>query len=106
MIQRMEDSPKPVVAAIHGSCLGGGSEVGPSTPRPCITITIIIPFLSLSVGLGSPWLSLQNSHQGSQDCHWSARGYAGPLARSWGHSEAAKIGLSIDYHHPLLKNYR
>lgn len=28
MIQRMEDSPKPVVAAIHGSCLGGGSEVG------------------------------------------------------------------------------
>ena len=31
MIQRMEDSPKPVVAAIHGSCLGGGSEVGPFT---------------------------------------------------------------------------
>lgn len=27
MIQRMEDSHKPVVAAIHGSCLGGGSEV-------------------------------------------------------------------------------
>ena len=27
MIQKMEDSSKPVVAAIHGSCLGGGSEV-------------------------------------------------------------------------------
>lgn len=27
MIQRMEDSSKPVVAAIHGSCLGGGCEV-------------------------------------------------------------------------------
>ena len=30
MIQKMEDSPKPVVAAIHGSCLGGGAEVSSS----------------------------------------------------------------------------
>jgi enoyl-CoA hydratase/long-chain 3-hydroxyacyl-CoA dehydrogenase len=27
MIQRLEDGGKPVVAAIHGSCLGGGMEV-------------------------------------------------------------------------------
>ena len=52
MIQRMEDSPKPVVAAIHGSCLGGGSEVHRSLyplPAPVFTIAIIIPFLSLCV---------------------------------------------------------
>ena len=38
MIQRLEDSGKPVVAAIHGSCLGGGMEVGhnvlPISPSP------------------------------------------------------------------------
>ena len=27
MLQALEDSPKPVVAAIMGSCLGGGLEV-------------------------------------------------------------------------------
>ena len=42
MIQRMEDSPKPVVAAIHGSCLGGGSEVGLSiTNKLCIKLVTI-----------------------------------------------------------------
>lgn len=28
VLQLVEDSPKPVVAAIMGSCLGGGLEVG------------------------------------------------------------------------------
>ena len=42
MIQRMEDSPKPVVAAIHGSCLGGGSEVGlPKMNKPYIKLVTI-----------------------------------------------------------------
>ena len=31
MIQRLEDGGKPVVAAIHGSCLGGGMEVSHNT---------------------------------------------------------------------------
>ena len=34
MIQRIEDSPKPVIAAIHGSCLGGGSEASLNKIKP------------------------------------------------------------------------
>ena len=41
MIQRMEDSHKPVVAAIHGSCLGGGSEVGTSTIHTTLTEQVL-----------------------------------------------------------------
>lgn len=28
MFDKIQNSPKPVVAAINGSCLGGGLEVG------------------------------------------------------------------------------
>lgn len=36
MLQRIEDSKKPVVSAIMGPCLGGGLEVGnPSFGRVC-----------------------------------------------------------------------
>ena len=33
VLQSVEDSPKPVVAAIMGSCLGGGLEVGVAIRR-------------------------------------------------------------------------
>jgi len=37
VLQLIEDSPKPVVAAIMGSCLGGGFEV-----RECYMLTFIL----------------------------------------------------------------
>ena len=55
MIQRMEDSHKPVVAAIHGSCLGGGSEVCLSTicspcVQYCITMMHLLPHVQVALG--------------------------------------------------------
>ena len=35
VMNRIENFPKPVVAAIHGVALGGGLEVGPRLSRPC-----------------------------------------------------------------------
>jgi len=39
LLQLVEDSPKPIVTAIMGSCLGGGLEVCPCS---VVVITIMI----------------------------------------------------------------
>lgn len=33
MFDKIQNSPKPIVAAINGSCLGGGLEVGWKEPK-------------------------------------------------------------------------
>lgn len=53
--QSMEDSPKPIVAAIMGSCLGGGLEVGdqgtPGTGTWCIAANLPTSFVVMNLHL-------------------------------------------------------
>jgi len=42
VLQLIEDSPKPIVSAIMGSCLGGGLEV----PTYCICWTLFTTYVA------------------------------------------------------------
>lgn len=62
---QIEDSPKPVVAAIHGTCLGGGLEVA-----LCAHYRVAVP--SAKLGLPEVALGLLPGAGGTSACRaWS-----------------------------------
>lgn len=50
MMQKLESSSKPVVAAINGSCLGGGLEVRHDVMIPDKSNTCSVAFVQVALG--------------------------------------------------------